>query len=184
MILLPDPPKRHWVRAFWWAFTITATLVATAVAFAVPQLGGPVVGPIVGAVLLAAGAVAPGLRVSVYRAWNRAARKSGALVAAYTTRLLFFVVSVAGRGGSAFLMNAPSKGASSWSAKQTVQPAHYQSQFPGSGGNKGSWRGLLLSWSQRTGRIWMMPMVPLLGLLGMVQTSEKGSFGGNVYTLY
>lgn len=184
MILLPDPPRRHWVSAFWLSFSALAA-GAMALLSGVINLPGGALGAVpVGVVLGVAGTAIPDLATGTYRVWNRLARRVSSVVAGYVTRLLFFVVSVAGPAGSRFEMGGHGAGPSSWTPKGTVKPEHYRSQYPGDGGNRGSWSGLLLGWSQRTGRLWMLPMVPLIALLGLVQTSEKGSFGGNVYTLY
>ena len=124
------------------------------------------------------------LRLGAYRIWSRLARRVSDLVAAYLTRLLFGIVTVVGIGGSRFTLGRVVGAKSNWTPKSTVRPEDYDSQHVGSGENRNGWTSAYLSWGLDSGRIWVWSLYPLIALLGMVQTQEKGSFGGNVYTLY
>ncbi|MGI9627525.1 MAG: hypothetical protein ACR2QM_11865 [Longimicrobiales bacterium] len=184
MITIPTPVRRHWGRAF---ATASALLVASAgalVTWALALPGGPLGGAAAGLATGAALHASEGLRVGAYESWAKLARRVSNLVAGYITRLLFWVVTVAGRGGSSFMVSAPSGATSNWTPKNTVDPQNYESQHTGPGGNSGGWGHAYLSWGLRSAGIWVWALYPLVALLGLVQTQEKGSFGGNVYTLY
>ena len=130
------------------------------------------------------GAMSPAAARRAYVVWARVAKKVSDAVAAYVTRLLFVVVAIAGKGGSSFLLGSPSPGQSAWTPKSPVRPDDYPSQHSGPGENESGWRRSYLAWGAGSGRLWTWSLYPLLALLGLVQTQEKGSFGGNVYTLY
>ncbi len=184
MITLPDPPKRHLVSAFWIIFAILTGVSAALISVWVRVPGGALGAASLGLLVGVLGAAMPTVQVTVYRVWNKFARRVANLAAGCITRLLFVVVRIAGLGGSRFELGRPVGRSTAWTDKGAVSPDHYESQFRGPGGNRGAWSALLFSWGRRAGRIWTWPLIPLLAVLGTVQSSEKGSFGGNVYTLY
>ena len=191
MITLPTPARRHWVSAFATVFTVFLALFGVAAGWTFGRLSGSVssgLGVLAGLGLTLATAAAVfgphGSRRRFYHLWARFSKRTSDLLAGYLTRLLFGVVTVAGMGGSRFRTSAPAGSRSSWTPKTPVPADAYLSQHQGSQAPSAGWSGAYLSWGVRQGRVWVWFLYPLIALLGAVQTQEKGSFGGNVYTLY
>jgi hypothetical protein len=192
MITLPTAAQRHWVSAFGTTATVLLALTGATLGWlwSLAADGRP------SGALTATAGVAAGLAVAVsllgtpaarrraYVVWARVSRKVSNLVAAYLTRLLFGVITVAGLGGSSFQVQAPRGARSNWTPKSPVPAEAYGSQHLEGDDGTGSWSRSYLSWAFGGGGPWLLILYPLIALLGLVQTREKGSFGGNVYTLY
>lgn len=190
MIALPTHARRHWVAAFAKAYTILlvasgAVLGAGAswLASLGPVLVGAGIGAALGLLLATALFASPGARRRSYRVWARLSRRISSALAGYVTRLLFGVITVAGMGGSDFELQRPRGATTNWKPKAPVPPEAYVSQH-GSPDSPSGWVRSYLSWGFKEGGLWVLFVLPLVALLGWVQTQEKGSFGGNVYTLY
>ncbi len=191
MITLPTHAQRHWVTAFAKALT-ALLLVSYAILGAgftwLLSSGSPMVGAGVGAalgvVMSALLFATAGARRRSYDLWVRMSRRVSSTLAAYLTRLLFGVVAVAGLGGSKFELQRPRGASTNWQPKRPVPAEAYGSQHglpdvPGKG-----WVRAYVSWGFKGGGVWILFVLPLIAMLGWVQTQEKGSFGGNIYTLY
>lgn len=191
MITLPTHARRHWVTAF--AKALTALLIASCAVLGaglwwIMSSGSPLAGAGVGAAL---GIVMSALlfatdasRRRSYDVWVRMSRRISSALAAYLTRLLFGVIAVAGIGGSRFELRRPRGASTNWRPKQPVPGEAYVSQHGSPDAPDMGWIRAYVSWGLKDGGVWVLFVLPLIALLGWVQTQEKGSFGGNVYTLY
>jgi hypothetical protein len=184
MILLPSPPRRVTLRAFWIVLSASAGLVF-AVAGAV--LGfplWPVAGAVVALGLGVPGWVWPATVERPYQLWNGVAEACARFARLALTGLCFLVVSAAAMAGSPIVMGRTSR--SGWFRRPTLPAATYlsPSRAPGNGRSPDGGLRHLVGSSRESGAWWAITLVPLLWLLSMVQTSERGSFGGDIYTLY
>lgn len=190
MITLPTAAQRHWVSAFGTTATVLLALTGAALGL-LWSLAAPVTAPVAVAAGAAGGlAVAalllgtPAGRRRAYLLWARVSRRVSDLVAAYVTRLLFGVITVAGLGGSTFQLQAPRGARTNWTPREPVPAEAYASQHLKGDDGAAGWSRSYASWAVSGGGPWLLILYPLIALLGLVQTREKGSFGGNVYTLY
>jgi hypothetical protein len=184
MMLLPSPPRRVTLRAFWIVLSASAGLVF-AVAGAVLGLPGwPVAGALVAIVLAIPGWVWPVAIERPYRVWNGLAGGCARFARLALTGLCFFVTSAAALAGSPIVMRRTS--GSGWFRRPTLPAATYlsPSRDPGTGRSPDGGLRHLVGSARESGAWWAVTLVPLLWLLSMVQTSERGSFGGDIYTLY
>jgi hypothetical protein len=184
MMLLPTPPRRATLRAFGLAISVGAGIIIAAAGAGMGIPYWPAAGAIVAAVLAMVGWAWPRVVEHPYHYWNRMAKRYAAVARLALTGLCFFVVVAAGRAGSRAMMG-PVQG-SGWFRRPTLPAATYLSPSRESGGRRlaaGS-LGDLIGWSRESRSWWALSLVPLLGLLNLVQTSERGSFGGDIYTLY
>jgi hypothetical protein len=185
MILLPTPPRRVTLRAFAIVMAVPAGL-ALGVGAWLFGLGGPE-GPAVvalgtGLTMALAGWLRPEAFEPTYRLWNRAARGFARAAAHWFSVLCFLVVTVAGAPGSRMEMRRSS--GAGWARRPTLSAGAYRSSSwaprdPGTGGFRS-----LFAWARDSASLWVLTLVPLLWLLRMVQTSERGSLGADIYTLY
>ena len=191
MITLPTEAQRHWVTAF--AKALTALLVMNGVVLGagsswllsgVPPLVGAGIGAALAGVILALLFATAGARRRSYDLWVRLSRRISSTLAAYLTRLLFGVVAVAGISGSKFVLKRPPGAGTNWQPKRPVPAEAYVSQHGLPDASGVGWIRAYVSWGLKGGGVWVLFVLPLIALLGWVQTQEKGSFGGNVYTLY
>ena len=190
MITLPTHGRRHWVAAFAKAYTVLLVASGAVLGAAVSWLASIASLPVAmgvgaGAGLLFAAILfgSPSSRKRSYDVWARLSRRVSSALAGYATRLLFGVVTVAGVGGSRFELQRPRGATSNWKPKAPVPAAAYVSQH-GTPDSTSGWMRSYVSWGLKEGGLWVLFVLPLVALLGWVQTQEKGSFGGNVYTLY
>ena len=190
MITLPTHARRHWVSAFAKAYTLLLVASGAVLGSGIWWLAS--LGPVpVGTAIGAAGGLAlgvvmfasPGNRRRAYDVWARLSRRVSGALAGYVTRLLFGVIAVAGAGGSRFELQRPPGADTNWKPKTRVPASAYLSQH-GTPDETTGWVRSYASWGFKEGGLWVLFILPLVALLGWVQTQEKGSFGGNVYTLY
>jgi hypothetical protein len=102
----------------------------------------------------------------------------------WTTRLIFFCLTVAGRAGGSFTLGKPAGAPSGWLAKKTIEPDAFASLGARPGRSGPGWVGPLAAWGGREGQIWSLTLIPLIWLLGLVTTRQKGSLSAQMYTLY
>ena len=162
-ILLPGPPTRPALRAFWGTLVVGATLCA----FALLWLGGSP-GPVRSGIVLTLGGLAflfgmvfPYEIAIPYRAWNRSVRRLAPLASRYVTEVcLRTVVAASPREGSNDLFE-PGEASSMWLPRGTLSANDYAS--PGGGEASGRSR------SFRRGRA----LLPFATLIRVLDTGER-----------
>jgi len=186
MLTLPDPVRRSLLRSFPIALSaVTAVIVAgvALIAGASPPIVLMAVVVIVS--IGAVGALFPKLAAAAYLAWNRLAVSFGRLARAWLSVMSFLIVVAAGRAGSKMVESQPAKSASGWVPRGTLRPEAYPSQsFTPVGKPERGWIRSLLVWGWRSRQVWTWSLLPFLLLLNAMGVRQRGSLGGNTYTLY
>ncbi|HXG03772.1 MAG TPA: hypothetical protein VNO23_10210 [Candidatus Binatia bacterium] len=191
MLVLPRPPRRAWVRAFWIVVSVmVGGLVAVLAALLtlpapLARFGPGPVGAGAALVVLLAGLLMPRLAVLGYRAWSKATRRyarfAGEALIAVWYPVLFGAV---GLGGSALLRRRPEPGQTLWRAHSTLDADTYRSLDERPAVDTGGWLGRYARWAVRSRHLWALALVPLLALLAALETEEPEEAPAGIYTLF
>lgn len=192
-MMMPKPPTRAALRAFWVLVSVVAGLVlgvGLTMLDLVSSAGAVTVG-VLAVVGLAGFGIARPYAVSFpYRVWNWLAAQVAARLRTYVTGVCFFtVVLAAGRAGSAPRFLAASSGESMWTPRESQALAAYASQChdPRAASTRGRWTVGMRRWARRSGNHWALAVVPFLVVLRLLDTDEhQGSAAptSDIYTLY
>lgn len=192
MILLPWPPTRACLRAFW-ACVSLAVGVAAGILLLLLGLDAAAAwtsAGVVSAVVATPGIIQPYLVAVPYRGWNWVARRVADRASTYIAGVCLLTLSLAGRSGSSpSRFVATSADTSMWSPRETQPPAAYRSQYhdarvqtPG-----GRWSAPLRSLSKHSGNSWAARVIPFLSLLRLLDADSgrgRSTASRGNYTLY
>lgn len=179
-MILPFPPRRSHLRAFWLALNLAAA-VACSLAFVALQIpkSVPTMLAFLGAVAAAGLAWQDG-PVWLYRAWNRVARSLGRMGQWWVLAVTYYLVlSATGRRGSRLDFAAPS--GSMW--KPFGFASNGVTHHNGAYGR--GWLHSLLDQARAPERIWWLGVVPFLVLLSLFpRQAGSDEMPANTYTLF
>jgi len=181
---LPRPTRAR-LRAFW--------LTGDGLAGTALEAGALRLGPHWVAIALPVGLVVTGLTGwfdpdlvrPVYERWNDLARVARHALRIWILLLAFQVVRTVGRTGAADGADGTPRSGSGWRPRETTERRAYPapSPFPAWSGSRG-WAAELRAWARRSGRPWVLALVPYLWLLRALGGRFGGGPAGHNYTLY
>lgn len=184
MLVLPRPPRRAWVRAFWIVTSLAAGGLAAGAAAGL-ALPAPPIGAGTGLALLLSGLVLPRLPVLAYRAWSKATRRYARFASEALIAVWYPVLFGALRpGGSALLRRRPAPGHSLWRIHPTLGPDTYQSLDERPAADTGGWLRRYGRWAVRSRHLWSLALLPLLVLLAALDSEEPEEAPAGIYTLF
>jgi hypothetical protein len=187
-LLLPSPPRRAWVLAFWLALSGLTIAVVGPLATVLLSPGWAVIVTMGVLVMAVSGSLQPGRVVRMYAAWNSLATLFVRAASVYVRALMFFVViAAAGRSGSALQLARPGSAGSLWIPRTSSGPHSYRHQHlaPASRATARGWMRAYLQWCRDTGNIWAVCLVPfwvLIAAFGIRQGPDR--VPTHTYTLY
>lgn len=186
MLRLPRTPRRSEIQAFWLSLSIGVALV---VLCAVGALWTVEIALLSAFFAGAASAVAGRTRLAqrVYRAWDRLAAAYSRLARSWFLRLIYFVFLCVGIGRTRLPIQERSEGG--WERRVSLPEQAFagQSTLPKRGrtrGKRAGWMAPLAAWSVRSRNSWLIPLLPLLGMLRLVGRESTFSLSTRNYTLY
>jgi hypothetical protein len=186
MLVLPRPPRRARVRAFWIVISLTAGTLA-GVAAAGLALPAPTIGIGAGAALalLLVGLPSPRLATLGYRAWSKATRRYARFASEALMALWYPVLFGALRpAGSALLLARPAPERSLWRVHATLGADTYASLDERPAADTEGWLRRYVRWAIRSRHLWTLALVPLLVLLAALDTEEPDEAPAGIYTLF
>lgn len=186
MIALPSRPDRDVLRAFWLVLGLGAGVSAAALGALVGWPGPLAIGAASALVVGGLGMARPGIARRLYALWSRAARAYGRRARPVVMTIYYYTALTAGRlTGSKVRMRRPEDGSSGWVPRRSLVPEEYPGQAPGSAASgDGWWPVVVARWSLRSGRPWLIALLPLLLLLRGLESNETEEVESNIYTLY
>ncbi len=184
MLVLPGPPRRSWIRAFWLALSLTAGLAAGLPLAVLEGRAGLLAGAALAALLAAPGLLQPQAVRLPYKAWNRLARLYARLARPAFLVLAYAVIVAVGVLGSRLRLR-PEAG-SLWQPRRTIPSPAYSSQHAGIQPSTGRrpWPLGLAAWAAGTGNGWTLALLPCLLLLAAVEPEERELPPPDIYTLF
>jgi hypothetical protein len=183
-VMLPNPADREAVVGFWLSVVL---LMAGALLAVLAVVGWWSTLTALAVLAIAAVGLIVGLRRerSVHRfylLWNRAARLYAERARAVVLGLWYYIVfAPLGRAGGSALR----KQGSDWLRRETLSAEAY----PNLGGphTDGAPAGTLrdyIGWAARSGRLWLVFLIPLFWLLVLVDPKGARAAATDIYTLY
>jgi hypothetical protein len=180
--MLPFPPRRTSLWAFWTALSLSAGALVTVLLAITLGWAWTATGPAVATGLVFSGWMWPQIIKFFYRAWNKLAREFARFARFWVLAVFYYVVfTPVAWSGSLFRVAMPKPGESLWMKHQTLSmEAHLQPS------STRSWISAYLSWCGGAQNLWGVWLVPFLLLLSLLGTDEqhKDSVPSNIYTLY
>lgn len=187
MILPPYPPRRAHLRSFALVIGGAAGLVAAALTSAyLGGVAGTAAGALVMLLIATPGWIQPELVRHAYRFWYLSSHR----VARFARRALLWicyhsVFDLAGRAGNRLGIEPTGK-ASAWTERTTLPPPLFRSQDGSVVVDAGAhgWVRPLSGWALRSGRPWVLALVPFLVLLNALDDHRQDALPADIYTLY
>ena len=186
MIALPSRPDRDLLMGFWLALCLGIAAAAAAMG-ALAGLPHPLaIGAAAALIGGGLGMLRPGIVSPLYALWNRAARAYARRARRAILAVYYYMAFAAGRlAGSSVRLRGPGDGASGWVPRRSLAPEEYPGQAPAAGASgEGWWPVVLVRWSVRSGRPWVIALLPLFVLLRALEAKETEAVHSNIYTLY
>lgn len=186
MIRLPDPPTQPLLIGFWTVLSVMIGLAVVAILWTAGAPAAPLWGLALAVVLASLVWWRPALARRPYRVWDQAAGLVGRVARRWFTGVCFLILGVVSRAGSRLAGSEPAPNASGWAPKRQSGPGSYGSTSDRAhvaGADPGGLRSLA-AWARGSGELWVWALLPFLFLLGALEGEDRGSLGGNVYTLY
>jgi hypothetical protein len=186
--LLPFPPRRAWVLAFWLALTGVMIAVVDVLVTVLLSPEWAVIATMAVLGMSALGALRPGRLVRIYAAWNSLATLFARAASLYVRGLMFFVViAAAGRSGSSVQLTRPRSAGSLWIPRTAPGPHSYRHQHlaRASRATPRGWMGAYLQWCRDSGNIWAVCLLPfwlLISAFGVRHGPDR--VPTHTYTLY
>jgi hypothetical protein len=180
MLALPFPPRRSHLRAFRLGVTIASAVGLFLVCRALGWSAAWLIALAIAAGVYLVGWVWSGLSLRLYRLWNRAAGRVGALARVWLVALLHYaVLSLSRSDGTELNIHHP--GGSLWQAYHTG--ASHLSFGPDS---RAGWVSQFVREAWRPGRRWWLLLLPLFLLLSLFTVDEdrREVVPENIYTLF
>jgi hypothetical protein len=185
-LVLPIRPRRAWRQAFWLVLSslvvVTGLLLGTLVS--VGFFGVSVAG-LAGAAI---GMAWPRAIDATYRVWNRgAAAYAQAARVALKAMAYFVVVTVVGSAGHSVVLQGRGGYRSLWETRDASTPRSYAQQYlsAGSAAAPRGWVRTYLAWALRSGHLWSVVLLPIIGLLSFLEPREIDEHvTPGIYTLF
>jgi len=132
-----------------------------------------------------AGWLDPDLVRPFYERWNHVARYARSALRIWLLFLAFQVIRTVGRHGAGEEADGSGRAASGWKRRQTTEPGAYSATSPYAvpTGVRG-WAAELAAWARRSGRPWVLALVPYLWILRALGGRFGGGPSSRNYTLY
>lgn len=192
-MMMPKPPTRAGLRAFWALLCLGAAALMGAVllALGVVDAAGATASSLATAIVLSIPGLVRPYSVSLpYRCWNWLSSKMVTVLNRYVTAVCFIalVVPMSTRRTASreFATSVPR---SRWTERGTQEPRLYASQYDGRSADEYDlhWLVEVKQWGRESGRTWVWAMFPFLFLLrswdGGRSTGSSGA-SNDIYTLY
>jgi len=179
-------PTRPLLKSFWLAASVTAGVLIAAALWWFDVHRAVLWGAAAFAVFSAIGLTWPGIALRPYETWKRLARKARRAARLWLTGVVFVILTVVGWLGGRLSLRSPVPPQSGWIRKSNLP----ESDHAGDAGlaltadATAGWSRRFGEWALRSGNAWAWSLIPLLALLKGVEGEDRGSLGGNVYTLY
>lgn len=186
MISLPSRPDRDVLAGFWSVLGLGAGISAATLGVLAGWPHPVAVGAACALVLGGIGVASPEAARRLYALWNRAARAYGRRARPVILTVYYYAAFTAGRlAGSKVPMRRTDDHTSGWTPRRSLLPEEYASQAPSAGAaGDGWWPVVVARWSLRSGRPWVIALLPLLVLLRGLDSDETEEVESNIYTLY
>lgn len=188
MITLPHP-HRSYLKAFWIIMTLSSSGVMIGASLALGTWWGCVLGIGLGCISLVYALLEVNMRVMwvTYRAWNKLAELVTSVLQTAIVAISFFIMFVSvGKLGSSLRIDLPTAQQSLWIRRGTVPLHAYESQsgFPTSLKKNAHWAKLFVSWATRSGKYWILFLLPFLYILSFLDTAPSEETAAGIYTLF
>lgn len=184
MISLTNRPN----RVLTWSLWIVLATLASVCLGVILWVGGAGVWSLLAAgvlgALLLVGRGRPALASRAYLLWRRLTRGVERRALAVLTRTAFLVVSIAGWAGADRDMEASPGTQGGWRERRPLSAAYGSLSAEAVPAERHGWLVSLMGWARRSGNVWILALVPLLGLLRLVYGGRTATGGGTTYTLY
>lgn len=192
-MMMPKPPTRASLRAFWALLCLAAAGImgALLLGLGVVDATGASASSLAAAIVLGVPGLARPYSVSLpYRCWNWLASKMVTVLSRYVTAVCFMAVVVPmSTRMTPSREFATSVRKSRWTERGTQEPKLYASQYDGRSADEGElhWLAEVTQWGRESGRSWLWPLLPFLALLRSLDGGRSTGASGvssDIYTLY